>query len=159
MHDFFHYFSSKSCLIAPPPTSSHCCSGLACISPSLTHHHVTLAFAPPSCMPWLVEVALALVAPFSSRPCPSQRATSASCLPFASCSPWLVVAPLLIAPPPPHVASCHAATSHRCAGWLLHHLLSRCRRLASALLMPLHLTMRQLAVTLPLIMPPSCSRG
>jgi hypothetical protein len=57
------YFSLKSCLIAPPPTSSCHYGGLACTSSLLTRHCVTLAFAPPSRLPWLVVV-LALVVPY-----------------------------------------------------------------------------------------------
>ncbi len=134
------YFSSKSCLIAPPPsttTSSRRCGGLARTSPSSTRHRVTLAFAPPSCLPWLI-VALALVAPFSSRHClstcslrllppirlsfslagchvTSHCAASASrCLSSRrrlSSTCWLVVALPLVAPPPPCVSSPHATAS------------------------------------------------
>jgi hypothetical protein len=151
------YFSSKSwsCLIALPPTSSCSCGGHARTLPSSTPHHVTLAFALPSCLSWLV-VALALVALFSLRRClltRSLRLLPHICLSFS-------------------LAGCRV-TSH-CAASASRRLLS-CRRLsstcrlavasplvappppASALLMPLPLAPRRLAVTSPLIMPPSCS--
>jgi hypothetical protein len=132
-------FSSKSCLIAPPPTtSSHRCGGLARTSPSSTRHRVTLAFAPPSRLPWLV-VALALVAPFSSRRCLSTRSlrllppirllfSLAGCRVTSQCAAStsrrlssrrrlsstcrLVVAPPLVAPPLPCVSSPHPTASH-----------------------------------------------
>ncbi len=118
-------------------TSSRHCGGLARTLPLSTCHCVTLAFAPPSRLPWLV-VALALVAPFSSCRCLSMRsphllppirlsfslagcrvtsqcANSAShCLSLRRClssTCRLVVASPLVAPPPPRVSSPHATTS------------------------------------------------
>ncbi len=122
------YFSSKSCLIASPPTSSRRCDGLARTLPLLTRHRVTLAFVPPSCLPWLI-VALALVAPFWLHHCFSTRSLR-----------------LL---PPIHLlfslAGCHV-TSH-CASSASRHLLS-CRHLSSTC---------RLFVALPLVaLPPPC---
>jgi hypothetical protein len=145
---FFH----KSCLIAlpPSPTSSHHCGSLARTLPSLTCHHVTLAFVLPSRLPWLIVV-LALVAPFLSHRCLStcslrllppirllfslsgccitSYCTSSTSLSLLLChclslTCQLVVALLLVAPPPPCVsspqatascnapASCHVASHH-----------------------------------------------
>jgi hypothetical protein len=132
------YFSSKSCLIAPPPTSSCHCGGLACTLPWLTRHCVTLTFMLPSHLPWLF-VALALVAPFLLRCCLStcslrllcpiplsfslagccvtfHCAASASCrlvlCPRLSLTCLLVIASPLIATSPPCVSSPHATASH-----------------------------------------------
>ena len=51
---------------------SHRCGGLAHTLPLSTCHYVTIAFAPPSCLPWLI-VALALIALFLLRRCRSTR--------------------------------------------------------------------------------------
>jgi hypothetical protein len=131
-------FSSKSCLIALPPTSSRRCGGLARTSPSSTRHRVTLAFAPPSHLPWLV-VALALVAPFLSCRCLSTRSlrllppirlsfSLAGCRVTPHCAAsasrrlpsrrrlsstcWLVIALSLVVPPLPCVSSPHPTASH-----------------------------------------------
>ncbi len=130
------YFSSESCLISPPSTSSRSCDGPARTSPS-TCHCVALALAPPSCLPWLV-VALALVAPFSLCCCLSMHSlcllplihllfSLAGCCVTSHCATstshcllscchlsltcQLVVAVPLIAPPLPRVSSHHTTTS------------------------------------------------
>jgi hypothetical protein len=64
MHGLFFFEVSPHC----SATSSCHPGGLARTSPLSTHHCVTLAFAPPSRLPWLV-VASALVAPFLSCRC------------------------------------------------------------------------------------------
>jgi hypothetical protein len=131
------YFSLKSCLIAPLPTSSRRCGGLARTLPLSTRHCVTLAFVPPSRLPWLV-VALALIAPFLLRcsfltrslhllppicllfslagchvtshcAASTSRCLSSHCRLSLTCG--LVVVSPLVAPPPPCVSSLHPTTS------------------------------------------------
>jgi hypothetical protein len=108
------YFSSKSFPIAPPPLAA---AAAARTLPLSTCHRVTLAFEPPSRLPWLVVVS-ALVAPFSSRRCLSTRSLHLLppiCLSFspAGCCVTSHCAAS------PNVASRCTATSHRRAGWLL----------------------------------------
>jgi hypothetical protein len=120
------YFSSKSCLIALPPTSSRRCGSLARTSPLSIRYRVTLAFAPPSRLHWLI-VASALVAPFSSHRCLSTRSLRLLppiCLLFS-------------------LAGCRV-TSH-CTSSASRHLLLRCCLSSTC----------QLVVALPLILLPS----
>ncbi len=116
--------------------------------PSLTYHYVTIAFAPPSCLPWLI-LALALVAPFLSHRCQSMRSlrllppiclsfSLAGCIVPSHCAVSasrcltlrrhlsltcrLVVALPLVVPPPPCVSSPPATAS--CNAWAGCHVAS-----------------------------------
>ncbi len=62
-----NYFSLKSCPIAPPPSAvAEVALPIPCPCPHC--RLVTLAFVPPSCLPWLVVASL-LIAMFLSRHC------------------------------------------------------------------------------------------
>jgi hypothetical protein len=145
-------FSSNSCPIALPPLAA--AAAALPIPYPCQPAIVSLAFTPPSSLPWLV-IASALIAPFLPRGC---LLTSSLCLlpPICLVLPgWLLrhfslcclhlTLPLIL--PPPLIdtpAGCCVALCH------LH--------LTSDLLMPLPLATRWLAVMSPLIMPPFCLR-
>jgi hypothetical protein len=139
------YFSLKSCPITPPPSAAAvAASPVPC--PRLHRRRVTLAFAPPSCLPWLV-VASPIVVPFLSRRCLLTRSLHLSPLVLPGwlsshfslhhlrlTLPLAALPPLIDAPAGCCVAS-HCAASSSCqlssrhrlsrhASWLSRRLLS-----------------------------------